>query len=205
MAHPHFEFLVEEPSMESFLRACLPRMLSENCSFDIHPYRGKNAMLRKIGKRLKGYARWMPAQCRIVVVVDRNGDTCEDLKLKLEDICRSAGLRSRRAVGGSDWQIVTRIAIEELEAWYFGDWEAVKAAYPGVSASVPDRPRYRNPDRIAGGTWEAFERVLQEYGYFRQGLAKVQAAGDIGKHIAPARNRSRSFAMFRDAVAEAVA
>jgi hypothetical protein len=25
--------------------------------------------------------------------------------------------------------VVNRLAIEELEAWYFGDWEAVRAAY----------------------------------------------------------------------------
>ena len=100
---------------------------------------------------------------------------------------------------------MTRIAIEELEAWYFGDWPAVRAAYPGVSANIPGRAAYRDPDAIAGGTWEAFERILQRHGYFGQGLAKVQAATDIGDHIDAARNRSRSFAVFRDEIAEAAA
>ena len=187
--------------MEAFLRAWLPRFLPEDCSFGIYPYPGKDALLRRIGDRLRGYATWMPAGYRIVVVVDRNGDGCEELKSRLEQSCESAGLRSRRVAGGAGWQVVTRIAIEELEAWYFGDWPAVREAYPRVSPHPP----HRDPDAIRGGTWEAFERILQRHGYFRQGLSKVQAAGDIGRHVDPARNRSRSFAAFRDAIAEAAA
>ena len=129
MPASYLEFHVEEPSMEAFLGAWLPRLIPEDCSFEIHSYRGKGALLRNIGNRLRGYARWMPTEYRIVIVVDRDGDACMDLKSKLEDICRDAGLRSRRTAG-SDWQVVTRIAIEELEAWYFGAWQAVCAAYP---------------------------------------------------------------------------
>lgn len=201
----HFEFHVEEPSMEAFLAAWLPRFLPEERTFRIYPYPGKDALLRRIGDRLRAYAKWMPVEYRIVVVVDRDGDECMEFKSTLERFCESAGLRSRRGAGGPDWQVVTRIAIEELEAWYFGDWPAVRAAYPRVSASIPGRAAYRDPDAVQGGTWEAFERVVQSHGYFRQGLAKVQAATDIGPHIDPARNRSRSFAVFRDAIAEAAA
>lgn len=161
--------------------------------------------MRKIGNRLRGYSKWMPDNCRVVVVVDRDGDACKDLKSTLEDVCKSVGLRSRRAAGGADWQVVTRIAIEELEAWYFGDWQAVCTAFPRVSPSISSQARYRDPDAITGGTWEAFERVLQKHGYFRQGLSKVQAATAIGKHIDPARNRSHSFVVFCDTLAEAVA
>ena len=191
--------------MESFLAAWLPRFLPESCDFGIYPYAGKDAQLRKIGDRLKGYATWMPAEYCIVVIVDRDREECRELKSRMEEICERAGLRSRRAVGGLDWQVVTRIAIEELEAWYFGDWSAVCAVYPRVSPNIPNQAPYRNPDAIAGGTWEAFERLLQKHGYFKQGLAKVQAATAIGKHVDPTRNRSRSFALFRDAIAEAVA
>ena len=28
------------------------------------------------------------------------------------------------------WQVVNRIAIEELQAWHFGDWEAARQANP---------------------------------------------------------------------------
>ncbi len=201
----HLEFHVEERSMEVFLRSWLTRMLPEDCSFQIHPYPGKHALLRKIGDRLRGYAVWMPEEYRIVLIVDRDHDDCHDLKSTLEGIGANAGLRSRRAVKGSDWQIATRIAIEELEAWYFGNWSAVHAAYPGVPSNIPKRARYRNPDAITGGTWEVFERILQRQGYFKQGLNKVEAATAVGKHFDPHVNNSHSFRMFRDAIIEATA
>ena len=205
MPFRHLEFHVEEASMEAFIRAWVRQVLPDDCTFDFHRYRGKPALLRKLGDRLRGYARWMPPEYRIVVVVDRDNDECMELKSKLEWICENAGLRSRHTAGSTDWQVVTRIAIEELEAWYFGDWQAVRRAYPRVSPNVPSKARYRVPDAIKGGTWEAFERVLQKHGYFRQGLAKVQAATDIGRNVDPARNSSVSFAALRDAVAEATA
>jgi len=201
----HLEFLVEEVSMETFLNAWLHRTLPESCTFEVSAYRGKPALLRKLEARLKGYATWLPADWRIVVIVDRDDDECHELKSRLERLCADAGLRSRRAADGADWQVVTRIAIEELEAWYFGDWRAVRRAYPRVSPGIPRRARYRDPDAIRGGTWEAFERVMNEGGYFEEGLAKVEVAAAIGEHIDPASNRSHSFAVFRDAIAEASA
>ena len=205
MTASHFEFHVEEASMEAFLAAWLPGFLPRDCTFGIYAYPGKDALLRRIGDRLRGYATWMPDEYRIVMVVDRDGDECVALKSRLEQVCKGARVRSKRAAGNHDWQVATRIAIEELEAWYFGDWQAVCAAYPRVSANVPNRARYRDPDAITGGTWEAFERILQKHGYFTQGLAKVQAAAAIGRHVDPARNRSRSFVVFRDTIADAVA
>ena len=35
----HLELLVEEPSMEAFLRALLPRLLPEDRTFEVHPSR----------------------------------------------------------------------------------------------------------------------------------------------------------------------
>jgi len=190
--------------MEAFLNALLPKMLPDDVTFDIYPYQGKHALMRKIGNRLKGYATWLPPEYRLVVIVDRDNDDCEELKARLEYLCNDAGLRSRHVVGNAEWQVVTRLAIEELEAWYFGDWTAVCAAYPRISPKIPGKARYRDPDAITGGTWEAFEKVLQKHGYFKHGLAKKTAAADIGNHADPAANRSHSFTVFRDAIAEAV-
>ena len=98
--------------------------------------------------------------------------------------------------------VVNRLAIEELEARYFGDWEAVRAAYPRTSATIPSQSKYRNPDAIAGGTWEAFERVLQKAGYFTGGLRKVEAARAVATHMEASRNTSPSFCAFRDVLLE---
>ncbi len=199
----HLEFLVEEPSMEAFLRELLPRLLPENCSFEIHPFQGKKDLLEKLEGRLRGYSSWLPEHWRIVVVVDLDGDDCREIKRRMEQIAQKARLRTRSS-SPSHWQLVNRIAIEELEAWYFGDWEAVRAAYPKVSPTVPRQQRYRHPDAIAGGTWEAFEQILQRYGYFKSGLPKIEVARTLGKHLDSNRCRSRSFICFRDAVLEAV-
>lgn len=189
----HWVLLVEEPSTEAFLHALLPRFLPPGQSFEVHPFQGKPDLLEKLGARLRSYAAWLPEDWRIVVVVDRDGDNCHWLKQQLEDMAGRAGLRTRSAAGLAQWQVVNRLAIEELEAWYFGDWAAVRAAYPRVPAGIAARAAYRDPDAIAGGTWEAFERVMQRYGYFKGGLVKIEAARAVGKHVHPTRSRSRSF------------
>ena len=205
MAAAHLELLVEEPSMEAFLGALLPRLLPQDRTFVVHPFQGKSDLLSRLEPRLRGYAAWLPADWRIVVVVDRDDADCRALKRQLEVMARRAGLRTRSRAGNAPWQLVNRIAIEELEAWYFGDWAAVRTAFPRASANVPRRQGFRNPDAIAGGTWEAFERVMQAHGYFKGGLLKIEAARTIGAHVDPARSSSRSFRAFSDAIVEACA
>jgi len=205
MAFRSLIFLVEEQSMEFFLRAWLARVLPEGCSFEVHAYRGKSDLLGKLESRLRGYAAWLPPESCIIVVVDRDDDECVALKRKLEAAVSRAGLLSKSNRGEHRWQVSTRIAIEELEAWYFGDWEAVAAAYPRVSASIPEKAPYRDPDAIAGGTWEAFERVMRTSGYFRQGLMKLEAARAIGGCVEAQRSRSASFRKLAEVVKEAVA
>jgi hypothetical protein len=88
--------------------------------------------------------------------------------------------------------------VEELEAWFFGDVDALRKAYPGIPASLGERAGYRNPDAIRGGTWEALERELQRAGHHREGLAKIKAAREISAWMEPLRNRSPSFRTFRE-------
>ena len=206
METPYLEILVEEPSMEAFLRELLPRLFPKDCPFfQIRVFQGKPDLLDKLQARLKGYAHWPSNYGRIVVVVDCDDDDCRKLKQQLEEAATAAGLRTRSGAGGTPWQVVNRIAIEELEAWYFGDWEAVRGAYPKVSPTVPNQAKYRDPDAIEGGTWEAFERLLKQKGYFKNGLRKVEAARTIAARINPACNRSHSFVKFRDALTETMA
>ena len=202
MTARHLLLLVEERSMEAFLHCLLPRLLPEGHTFEVHPFRGKHDLRKKLKDRLRSYARWLPDEYRIIVLVDRDDDDCKKLKAELEAAATVAGLRTRSQADGP-WQVANRIVIEELEAWYFGDWQAVLGAYPRVSPTVTRQARYRDPDAISG-TWEAFERVLKRGGYFTTGLRKVEAARAVAAHIDPARSRSRSFALFHDAIAEAV-
>ncbi|MYJ74567.1 MAG: DUF4276 family protein [Gammaproteobacteria bacterium] len=142
--------LVEEPSMEAFLKTLLPRMLPDGLEFDIRVFGGKADLLGKLDQRLRAYQRWLPPDWRLVVIVDRDNDDCHELKAQLEESATNAGLRIRSQAGTSAWQLVNRVVIEELEAWFFGDWEAVRAAYPKVNPNVPQRSGYREPDDISG-------------------------------------------------------
>lgn len=194
MSVEHLEVLVEEQSMEEVLRLVLPKMIGD-LSFEIRTYPGKQTLLSKLGPLLRGYAAWIPESYRILIVVDRDNEDCTALKARLEQEATQAGLATRSTARGKKITVINRIAVEELEAWYFGDWAAVERAYPRAR-----RERFRDPDAIAGGTWEAFERTLQAAGYFKTGLRKIEAARAIGQHMAPDRNRSRSFQALRTAL-----
>lgn len=65
--------------MEAFLRGLLPRLLPSNRTFEIHPFQGKQDLLEKLERRLRGYVAWLPADWRIVVVIDRDDDDCQRL------------------------------------------------------------------------------------------------------------------------------
>jgi hypothetical protein len=195
----HIEFLVEEESSEVALQHIVPKILGENVSFRIHPHRGKTDLLSSLLSKMRGYAQWLPDDWRIVVLVDEDRQSCEDLKSQLELAARQANLTTKtRAFPSGDFRILNRIAVEELEAWFFGDVEALHAAYPRVSATLGEKARFRDPDAVAGGTWEAMEQVLQKAGYYKGGLAKIALARVVSQQMDPERNRSASFQAFRN-------
>ena len=199
MTVEHVEVLVEEPSAEAALRILLPRILYKT-TFEIYGHSCKSELLQRLPDRLKGYASWLPSTWRIIAMVDRDDDDCRDLKRRLDAIAKKAGLTVRSGSEEPQFSVVNRIAVEELEAWYFGDWAAVRKVYPRVNATVPSQAKCRQPDAIKGGTWEAFERVLQSAGYFKTGLRKIEAARAIAKHMEPSRNTSPSFVALRAAL-----
>lgn len=197
----HIDFLLEEQSAEAALRILIPRMTPKTTTFECYAYNGKSDLLRKLPDRLRAYRKWMPDDQRIVVLIDADQQDCHQLKDKLQGIASQAGLRTSSAAQPNQHiQVVNRIAVEELEAWFFGDIEALAAAYPGIPTSLDKQKKYRDPDAISGGTWEALERVLQAAGYHRGGPAKIEAAKDIAVQMEPGRNRSTSFQMFRNAL-----
>lgn len=202
----NLEILVEERSAERALGVLLPRIVPD-IDFEIRVFRGKTDLLKKLPHRLKGYTDWITqADTCLVVLVDRDDDECLALKADMEQMAAAAGLQTATAAPASRRvHMLNRIAVEELEAWFFGDVPAICAAYPRVPVSLGQQAKYRDPDAIAGGTWEALERVLQKGGYHLGGLAKVAAATEIAHHMNVDVNRSRSFLVFRDGVRRLVA
>jgi hypothetical protein len=142
------------------------------------------------------YQKQLPVDWRIVVLIDADEQDCLQLKARMEDTALRAGLLTKSAAGGSRFQVLNRLAVKELEAWFFGDIEALRVTYPRLDPNLPKRSTYRNPDAIAGGTWEALERELQRVRCAPGGLAKVANARDVSAHMQPGRNQSHSFQVF---------
>jgi hypothetical protein len=192
----HLEVFVEEPSAEQALRNLLPRILPIGSTSRYHTFQGKTELLTKLPSRLRGYAHWLSAEWRVVVLVDEDRQDCCVLKERLERAAAAAGLSTKTAPGTGRFHVLNRIAIEELEAWFFGDVQALVNAYPGVPATLAQRRGFRDPDQISGGTWEALERVLQKAGYYPGGIPKVEVAQRVSAHMDPPRNTSHSFQVF---------
>ena len=167
----YLEFLVEERSMEEALYTLVPRALGESAEVNVRLYQGKQDLLTNLATRLRGYRHWLPKDARIIVLIDEDRQDCVALKAELEKIAHESGLvtRSQPAPDGT-FQVVNRVVIEELEAWFFGDPVALHTAFPRLPATLGESSAYRNPDAIKGGTWEALRRVLQRAGYYPDGV-----------------------------------
>ena len=84
----HIEFLVEELSAEVALRNLVPKIVSEEVTFEIHYYQGQSALLRKLPQRLQGYKQWLPPDWRIVILIDQDREDCRVLKSKKVNAAR---------------------------------------------------------------------------------------------------------------------
>lgn len=194
------EIYVEEQSAETALRILIGKILSEKpCDLRFHPFRGKKDLLSKLPGQLRAYSHWIQPDQFIIVIVDRDTDDCHQLKLRLENHAAEAGLTTISRCP-KHFHVINRIVIEELEAWFFGDVEALHLAYPRIPASLGKKASYRNPDAIAGRTSKRLEKLLKDKGYHPNGLEKIRAASEIARHMNPDRNRSKSFQVFRDAL-----
>jgi len=204
----HIVFLVEELSAEAALLNLVPKILGASASFEIHPYQCKNDLLSKLPQVMRSYAKWLREDWRIVVLVDEDRGNCKSLKDRLENAAKDAGLITRtisdKTSSCSRFQVMNRIAVEELEAWFFGDVSAINQAYPKVPRALGSRSKYHDPDSIKGGTWESLERELKKSGYFKGGLRKIEAAKTISAFMEPERKNSKSFRVFRDGLLEMV-
>ena len=197
----YLEFLLEEPSAEAVLRTILPKILSGNISYDFFVFKGKEHLLKNLPERLKTYRQWISDDWRIFVLIDEDRKDCHELKAKLEQAAHEAGFVTKSSAAPDEsFQVVNRLAIEELEAWFFGDVEALHAAYPRIPKTLQYQARYRDPNAIQGGTYEALERLLIRQNYFRERIPKPTVAQNIAQHMEPSRNRSKSFQVFVEGI-----
>jgi hypothetical protein len=212
----HIEVLVEDSSGKILLDCLLPQFFGvhgHSNTWRLHSYRGvgriparlnsttdpaKRILLDQLPRLLRGYSK-TPGVDAIVVVVD--ADT-RDCKAFLEELQQLAA-----ACGAAD-NTMFRLAIEEIEAWYFGDNQAILAAYPRANKTV--FANYRQ-DSVCG-TWELLadavspggSAAVKKIGWPFAGSVKHEWARSIGPKMNVEKNTSPSFCKLRDGLRKLV-
>jgi len=192
---------VEEASMEETLKRVVPSIIGRrNHAWKVINHGSKHKLLKDLPARFTGYARRIPDEnLRVLVLVDRDNEDCHKLKARLEISALKAGLPTKSSPdSGGHFRVVNRIVIEELEAWFFGDIEAVRTAFPALPETLAKKRDLRYSDSIKGGTWEKFRDLLQKAGYYRGSptLPKCEVARRIAPHMNQKGNASPSFNHF---------
>ncbi|MDP3711848.1 MAG: DUF4276 family protein [Mycobacteriales bacterium] len=193
------EVLVEERSAAAFLEGVLPRVLPPQTRFKVRSFEGKHDLLQSLPSRLAGYAarRRDGEDVRVLLLVDRDNDDCQDLKRRLVSHAMTAGLTSGAAEPGA--VLVARIAVAELEAWYFGDWAAARRAFTKLPAATP--AAWRNPEHASGKPSHYFQSALRRAGYTGEvEKSKPTWGRKMGVLVDVRANRCPSFVAFVDGV-----
>lgn len=189
---------MEEESAVDLLRPVLSRHPAlSGWVVEYRRFQGKPDLLGSLDVVLAGYARQRARgdDVRVLVLVDRDQDDCQILKRKLEQAAARAGLVTPGSCHPVAPVLVNRIAVCELEAWYYGDWSAVRSAFPKVGTKPPRS--WRNPDNGPGKPSEHFSRLLRQAGY--RGVvehSKREWARKIAPSLEPSRSTSASCKTF---------
>ncbi len=206
----HFEILVEDISGKKALEILVPKIIGEAHTCRIHSYKGigripknmkdpanvsKRILLENLPKLLKGYGKTFP--------VNRNCSAAVILVCDLDDKC----LKTFRSelygiLNACNPKPETRFcfAIEEGEAWFLGDLNAIKSAYSHAKDAV--LKDYIN-DSICG-TWERLadaiypggSPALSSKGWQIVGAEKLKWAETISPKMNISQNDSPSFRYF---------
>jgi hypothetical protein len=206
----HIEFLVEDSSGERLLECLLPRMIGEQGqphTWRLHPYKGigrippglrtaadpaKRILLDQLPKILRGYGR-TPGIDAVIVVLDTDRRDCVAFLTELRSLVN--GLEQAP-------QTLFRLAIEEVEAWYLGDRQALVAAYPRAKQRALEN---YVQDSVCG-TWEVLAdaiypggaAAIRKAGWPLPGQLKHEWAEKIGPEMDIENNASPSFCKLRD-------
>lgn len=173
-------FLLEEKSMKYFLDGILARIVPEGVSYITIPHEGKSDLQKSIPKKLKG---WTAKDAKFVIVQDQDSNDCRELKKKLLELCQP-----------TEHEVLVRIACHELEAWYFGDLDAVSKAYHVNLREIKRKKSYRIPDEIINPK-NQLKKFLPEH-------QQISGAKKIAEYIDVEHNSSASFQTFVRGVRE---
>jgi hypothetical protein len=213
----HIEILVEDSSGKKLLDAILPKLLGEQDnphSWRVHAYKGigrippnlnsggdpaKRILLDQLPRLLRGYGR-TPGIDAVVVVLDTDKRNCINFLAELKGLAENC-----------DPAPITmfRLAIEEVEAWYLGDRQALGSAYPRVKADVLNRYVQDSAcdtwELLADAVYPGGSLAIKKAGWPLPGQIKHEWADKIAPLLDLDRNVSPSFGKLRDGLRRLVA
>ena len=175
-----FLLLLEEDSMRILLEGLLPRLFP-GLLFQCVPHEGKHDLEKSILRKLKA---WREPGVRFVVVRDQDSADCHQVKTNLVQLCLGTGRRD----------VLVRVACRELEAWYIGEPQALKQAFPAIRPSALrelGKSRYQNPDTVVRPS-DIVAKLIPEF-QKRSGARHMAAFLSRG-------NSSNSFRVFVEGV-----
>ena len=212
----HFEILVEDQSGKKALHILTRKIVGDQHTFNIYPYRGighipkdltnptnanTNLLLNQLPMQLRAYGKsYANDPTKVVIVVcDLDNNCLKTFRQEFFAVLNACTPKPE-----------TRfcIAIEEGEAWLLGDISAIKAAYPTAEDNVLNN--YKN-DSICG-TWELLadavfsggSSALKNRGWQAAGREKFVWAQKITPYMNIDKNASPSFCYFRDKIRELI-
>jgi hypothetical protein len=181
--------LTEEKSQLPVVKAAFEKAgLAAFANLKVVPHSGKQDLQRAIPKIVPTYSRLPNAA--ILVLQDQDSNNCINLKAEI------AGLLLQHA---NTCPYKVRIACTELESWYFGDWAALKAAFPRFNPDrISRKAQYRNPDAIVNPAQELLKIIPELVGATY--LAKYNTAEKLAPLMDIVKNESSSFRHFVQAL-----
>lgn len=213
----HIEILMEDSSGEKLLTKLVPKLIGEYGSphtWRFHAYRGigripknlgsstdpaKRVLLDQLPRLLQGYGN-TPGVDAVLIVLDTDKRNCAAFLKELNAVAIACTPSPN---------VMFRLAIEELEAWYLGDRKAIETAYPRAKADVLNR----YVQDSACDTWELLadaihpggSAAVKKAGWPLPGQLKHDWAEKIGALLEPDRNLSPSFKKLCDGLRRLVA
>jgi hypothetical protein len=212
----HFEILIEDNSGKRLLEHLIKMIVPEPGahSWRIHPYKGigriprdlvptadpaKRMLLDQLPRILRGYAN-SPGIDAVVVVLDVDKRDCRVFLDELRRIADACNFGNKT---------MFRLAIEEIEAWYLGDRQAIITAYPRAKSQMLST---YEQDSICD-TWELLadaiypggSGAIKKSGWPLPGQIKHEWAEKISPLMSVEENLSPSFAKLRDGLRKLVA
>lgn len=212
----HLEVLVEDQSGKKALEILLPELLGDAHTFRVKHYKGighipkdmettqdpsKRMLLAQLPKILEGLGKTFSNypndyHTAVVVVCDLDDRCMKQFRNELLSILEACNPKPEARFC---------FAIEEGEAWFLGDINAIKSAYPKANNQVLNS--YKN-DEICG-TWELLAEAIYpggvkalKEGNDNVGWVKSKWAENITPNMDVENNQSPSFNYFKDKLHE---